>query len=729
MKYSVLLGSGILGLGSAFACAASAPLDYPETKKIDVVDVYHGVEVPDPYRWLEADVRESEEVAAWVEAQNEVTFGVLRQIPYRDAIRERLMEKLDYERYGSPFINAGRYYFTKNDGLQNHSVLYTTGESLDGEARVVIDPNTFSEDGTTALAGTFFSPDGRYMAYFVQEGGSDWRTGFVRDLETGKDLDDRLEWIKFSGASWKRDGSGFFYSRYPEPGEGEAFTGRNTNHMVYFHRIGTDQSEDVLVYENRDQPEYNFYSSATEDGRYLVIGVSKATSKNMILYKDLSEPLGYPVTLIGDFENDHSFVGNDGPIFYFVTNYEAPNGRLVAVDIRDPSKKNWETVIPETESVLTGVNFVGNQFVASYLEDASTRVRMYRPDGSFVRSVELPGIGTASGFGGERTDTTTFYSFSSYATPPSIYAYDLITGESTLFKRAGVDFNPDDYVVEQKFYTSKDGTRVPMFITRPKALRLDGQNPVLLYGYGGFDVSLTPSFSTTRAAWLEMGGVYVVANLRGGGEYGQGLVQGRHEAAEAERVRRFHRGGGVPDRQPIHLAGEAGDPGWIQRRAAGRGGDDAATGTLRGGLAGGGGAGHAAIPSVHDRPGVVQRLRAVREPGRVHGPVRVLAPAQYGAGHRVSGDAHHDCGLRRPRRSGPLVQVRRGVAGRPRPAKRKPGADPHRDRGWAWGGQADQQGDRGVRGCLLVRCAVPEHGPSREVPTPLIVRSVRPVRV
>lgn len=521
MKYSVLLGSGILGLGLAFACAASAPLDYPETKKIDVVDVYHGVEVPDPYRWLEADVRESEEVAAWVEAQNEVTFGVLRQIPYRDAIRERLMEKLDYERYGSPFINAGRYYFTKNDGLQNHSVLYTTGESLDGEARVVIDPNTFSEDGTTALAGTFFSPDGRYMAYFVQEGGSDWRTGFVRDLETGKDLDDRLEWIKFSGASWKRDGSGFFYSRYPEPGEGEAFTGRNTNHMVYFHRIGTDQSEDVLVYENRDQPEYNFYSSATEDGRYLVIGVSKATSKNMILYKDLSEPLGYPVTLIGDFENDHSFVGNDGPIFYFVTNYEAPNGRLVAVDIRDPSKKNWETVIPETESVLTGVNFVGNQFVASYLEDASTRVRMYRPDGSFVRSVELPGIGTASGFGGERTDTTTFYSFSSYATPPSIYAYDLITGESALFKRAGVDFNPDDYVVEQKFYTSKDGTRVPMFITRPKALRLDGQNPVLLYGYGGFDVSLTPSFSTTRAAWLEMGGVYVVANLRGGGEYGQ----------------------------------------------------------------------------------------------------------------------------------------------------------------------------------------------------------------
>lgn len=521
MKYSVLLGSGILGLGSAFACAASAPLDYPETKKGDVVDVYHGVEVPDPYRWLEADVRESEEVAAWVEAQNEVTFGVLEQIPYRDAIRERLMEKLDYERYGSPFINAGRYYFTKNDGLQNHSVLYTTGESLDGEARVVIDPNTFSEDGTTALAGTFFSPDGRYMAYFVQEGGSDWRTGFVRDLETGKDLDDRLEWIKFSGASWKRDGSGFFYSRYPEPGEGEAFTGRNTNHMVYFHRIGTDQSEDVLVYENRDQPEYNFYSSATEDGRYLVIGVSKATSKNMILYKDLGEPLGYPVTLIGDFENDHSFVGNDGPIFYFVTNYEAPNGQLVAVDIRDPSRSNWETVIPETESVLTGVNFVGNQFVASYLEDASTRVRMYRPDGSFVRSVELPGIGTASGFGGERIDTTTFYSFSSYATPPSIYAYDLITGESTLFKRAGVDFNPDDYVVEQKFYTSKDGTRVPMFITRPKALRLDGQNPVLLYGYGGFDVSLTPSFSTTRAAWLEMGGVYVVANLRGGGEYGQ----------------------------------------------------------------------------------------------------------------------------------------------------------------------------------------------------------------
>ncbi len=506
----------------AFASAASTqPIEYPETRKGDVVDVYHGVEVPDPYRWLEADVRESEEVEAWVAAQNRVTNGVLEQIPYRDAIRARLMEKLDYERYGSPFIASGRYYYTKNTGLQNHSVLFTTGESLTGEPRVVIDPNTFSPDGTTALAGTFFSPDGRYMAYYRQEGGSDWRTAYIRDLHTGEDLSDRLEWIKFSGASWKRDSSGFFYSRYPEPEQGAAFTGKNTNHAIYFHRLGTPQSDDILVYENRSEPEHNHYAYASEDGRYLIIYVSRATSRNMLLYKDLSEPLGYPVTLVGDFENDHSFIGNDGPIFYLLTNYEAPNQRVVAVDIRQPAKENWRTLIPESESVLEEVSFVGNQFIASYLQDASTRVRMYRTDGTIVREVDLPGIGTASGFGGERTDTTTFYSFSSYATPPSIYAYDLITGASTLFKRAGVDFNPDDYVVEQKFFTSKDGTRVPMFITHRKDITLDGTNPTLLYGYGGFNISLTPSFSTTRAAWLEMGGIYAVANLRGGGEYGE----------------------------------------------------------------------------------------------------------------------------------------------------------------------------------------------------------------
>ncbi len=519
MKRKSVFAAAAIGL--ACSCVWAAPIEYPQTRQSDTVDTYFGVEVPDPYRWLEADVRESEEVAQWVEAQNQLTFSILEGIPYREAIRKRLMEKLDYERYGSPFIAAGQYYYSKNDGLQNHSVLYTTGDSLSGEPRVVIDPNTFSEDGTTALAGTFFSPDGRYMAYYRQEGGSDWRTAYIRDLRTGEDLGDRLEWIKFSGASWMRDSSGFFYSRYPEPEQGAAFTGKNTNHAIYFHRIGTPQSDDILVYENRSEPEHNHYAYASEDGRYLIIYVSRATSRNMLLYKDLAQPLGYPVTLIGDFENDHSFVGNDGPVFYLLTNYNAPNQRLVAVDIREPKKENWKTVIPEGESVLQGVSFVGNQFVASYLEDASTRLRMHRTDGSLVREVDLPGIGTASGFGGERTDTTTFYSFSSYATPPSIYSFDMISGESELFRRAGVDFDADEYVVKQEFFVSKDGTRVPMFITHHKDLEFDGSNPTLLYGYGGFDVSLTPSFSATRAAWLEMGGVYAVANLRGGGEYGQ----------------------------------------------------------------------------------------------------------------------------------------------------------------------------------------------------------------
>lgn len=514
----VLFGLTICALAIS---VSSAPLQYPQTRTDDVVDVYHGVEVPDPYRWLEADVRESEEVAAWVDQQNRLTFGILEQIPYREAIRNRLTEKLDYVRYSSPFIAAGKYYYYRNDGLQNHSVLYTTGDSLEGEARIVIDPNTLSEDGTTALASVQFSPDGRYMAYLIQEGGSDWRSAFVRDLQTGKDLPTRLDWIKFSGATWKRDSSGFFYSRYPQPEAGTAFTGKNTNHAIYFHRIGTDQSDDILVYENRDQPEHNHYAYATEDGRYLIIYVSRATSRNMLLYKDLAEPLAYPVTLIGDFDNDHSFVGNDGPIFYLETNHQAPNGRIVAVDIRAPEKSNWRTVIPEAESVLQSVGMVGNQFVARYLEDATTRVRLYRPDGRLTREVALPGIGTASGFSGERTDTNTFYTFSSYATPPSIYSYDLITGDSELFRRAGVDFDPDRYVVHQVFYNSKDGTRVPMFITHRKDIALDGTNPTLLYGYGGFNISLTPSFSATRAAWLEMGGIYAVANLRGGGEYGQ----------------------------------------------------------------------------------------------------------------------------------------------------------------------------------------------------------------
>ncbi len=521
--------SAVVALGLAagpLARTEESHLKYPETRRMNHVDVYHGTEVADPYRWLEEDVRQSKAVEAWVEAENKVTFAYLESIPEREPIRKRLTQLWDYEKYASPQKAGGRYYYLKNDGLQNQSVLYVM-ESLDEEPRVLIDPNQWSADGTVALTGVWFSDDGRYAAYGVAEAGSDWENWRVMEIESRKVLDETLKWIKFSAASWTEDGKGFFYGRFDEPQEGAAFQSLNLNQQVYYHRAGTPQSEDVLVYRRPDHPDWLFFSEVSDDGRYLVIMIAKGTDdKYRVVYKDLQEPYGMAVDLITDFDNEYTFVGSDGPRFFFKTDLEAPRKRLIAIDVRRPEREQWREIIPESEETLVEVSNIANMFVATYLKDARTQVKIYAMDGEFVREVEFETIATASGFTGRRGDTETFYELTGFAMPTSIYRYDMIRGESTLLRRPKLAFDPDDYETKQIFYRSKDGTRVPMFLVYKKGLEPSGDNPTLLYGYGGFNIPLTPIFYTSRLAWMEMGGLLAVANLRGGGEYGEEWHQG-----------------------------------------------------------------------------------------------------------------------------------------------------------------------------------------------------------
>ncbi len=496
-------------------------LVYPTTKTVDQIDDFHGTKVEDSYRWLEDDVRTSKEVEAWVDAQNKVTFDFLNSIPQRAGIQKRMTELWNFEKIGAPFKRGGRYYFSHNDGLQNQNVLFRQ-DTLDSDSRVLLDPNSWSEDGTVALSGSAFSDDGRYVAYGVQDAGSDWNTWKIMEIESGKILDDELKWVKFSGADWTPDSRGFFYARYPQPDEGAAFQSLNTNMKVYYHRVGSTQSSDVLVYERHDHPDWGFQLNVSDDGHYLIITVWVGTDdRYRIVVKDLTEPYGLPYELIDNFDHEYSFIDNDDHILYFKTNVDAPLRRVIAIDLKKPARENWEEIIPQTENALDSVGIVGNMFVCDYLKDAKTQVRLHAMDGSFVREVEFPGIGTAAGFDGRRKDTDTFYSFSSFALPPTTYRYNMITGSSELFRKADAKFNPDDYKTSQVFYDSKDGTKVPMFLCHKKSLKLDGSNPTLLYGYGGFNISITPNFSVSRLTWMEMGGVLAVANLRGGGEYGE----------------------------------------------------------------------------------------------------------------------------------------------------------------------------------------------------------------
>src|SRR5262245_1000961 len=500
---------------------------YPPAKKVDQIDDYHGVKVADPYRWLEDP--DSADSRAWIEAQNKLTFGFLNQIPERAKIKERLTKLWNYEKYTPPFKEGGRYFYFKNDGLQNQNVLYTL-KSLDGEPRVLLDPNKLSADGTVALSGYAVTEDGKYLAYGLSTSGSDWQEWKVREIETGNDLSDQINWVKFSGASWTKDGKGLFYSRYDEPNEKTKLEDANYYQKLFYHRVGSPQSEDVLVYERKDQKEWGFDGHVTEDGRYLIVSVWQGTDpRNRIFYKDLQvgaasgseQAENKVVELINELEAAYNFIGNDGPVFWFRTDLNAPRGRVIAIDTRKPDRANWKELAPQAPETLESVSLVGDHFIASYLKDARALIKLFDLNGKFVREVELPGIGTATGFDGKRKDSETFYAFTSFTAPTTIYRYDVKTGKSEVYRQPKVDFNPGDYETKQVFYNGKDGTRVPMFITSKKGLKLDGQNPTLLYGYGGFSVSLTPAFSISNLVWMEMGGIYAQPNLRGGAEYGE----------------------------------------------------------------------------------------------------------------------------------------------------------------------------------------------------------------
>ena len=515
--------AGVLLTGIIRAPAQAQTFQYPTARKSDVVDDYHGTKVADPYRWLEDP--DSPESRAWIEAENRLTNAYLADIPARGTIRDRLTKLWNYPKFGAPFRKAGRYFFFKNDGLQNQSVLYKQA-SLSANPETLLDPNLLSEDGTVALSTLAVSDDGRLLAYGTAASGSDWEEFRVRDVATGQDRPDHLKWIKFSGASWTKDGAGFFYSRYPEPTD-KALTDVNRFQKLYYHRLGTDEAQDVLVYERPDQPDWGMNAEVTDDGRYAVLNVWLGTDRrNRVYYLDLKSAKrpavkGEVVRLLDDFDASYAFVGNDGPVFYFLTDLDAPRKRVIAIDTRHPERARWRELIPQGPDVLESVQIIHDTFVANYMHDAASRLRLLGLDGRLLKDLELPTLGSIGSITGERKDDEMFYAFTSFLYPTTIFRYDFRSGATSVFKAPTIDFDPSGYETKQVFYTSKDGTRVPMFITHKKGLALDGSNPTLLYGYGGFDISLTPSFSVANLVWLEMGGVYAVPNLRGGGEYGE----------------------------------------------------------------------------------------------------------------------------------------------------------------------------------------------------------------
>ena len=495
------------------------PFTYPDFPRQNVVDQIQGVPVPDPYRWLEDD--HSPQTEAWVTAQNELTFKYLARIPARPRIFDRMTELWNYEKYSIPFGWGGRYFFTRNDGLQNQAVLYWL-DRLDSEPRLLLDPNILSADGTIALTSVAISKDGRRVAYGLSGAGSDWVEMHVRQVDTGEDLPDLVQWVKFSGASWAVDGKGFFYSRYDAPVEGSDFKSQNYYHKLYFHKLGEPQSTDRLVYQRPDHKEWLFNGEVSDDGRYLVITVSQGTQvENAIFYQDLSIPESPVIELLSAIDAEYLFLGNDGTRFYFRTDLDAPLGRVITIDHSHPARPAWQELIPQSLDALDFANLTGDQFFVGYLHAAHSLVKVFSLAGELLRQVELPGIGSAGGFSGSRQVLDAFYLYTSFTDPGTIYHYNLETGQSTVFRQPAVGFSPQDYVTDQVFYPSKDGTAIPMFLVHKKGMPRDGKNPTILYGYGGFNISVTPVFSVPWLVWMEMGGLVAVANLRGGGEYGK----------------------------------------------------------------------------------------------------------------------------------------------------------------------------------------------------------------
>ncbi|MDT0294079.1 prolyl oligopeptidase family protein [Mesonia ostreae] len=493
-------------------------LNYPKTNKVDTIDTYFGEEVKDPYRWLEDD--RSVETEAWVQAENKITFNYLKQIPYRDALKKRLSKLWNYEKVGAPYKEGDYTYFSKNDGLQNQYVIYRykTGEEP-STAEVFLDPNKFSEDGTTSLGGMSFSDDGKILSYAISEGGSDWRKILVMNTETKEIVEDTLIDVKFSGMSWKAN-EGFYYSSYDKP-KGSELSAKTDQHKLYYHKLGTSQKEDKLIFGGTQAQKHRYVGgSVTEDNKYLIIRASTSTSGNKLFLKDLSKPNSELKTIIGNTNTDTYVIENKGSKLFLVTNKDAPNKKIVTVDAANPKPENWKDFISETKNVLSP-STGGGYFFAEYMVDAVSEVKQYDDQGKMIRKVELPGLGSVAGFGTKKEEKELYYSFTNYTTPGSIYKYDIKEGTSEVYRKPEIDFKSEDYESKQVFYTSKDGTKIPMIITHKKGVKLNGKNPTILYGYGGFNISLTPSFSISNAVWMEQGGIYAVANLRGGGEYGK----------------------------------------------------------------------------------------------------------------------------------------------------------------------------------------------------------------
>jgi prolyl oligopeptidase len=491
-------------------------IKYPVTKKVDTVDNYFGTKVPDPYRWLEND--KSEETAAWVKEENAVTYDYLGKIPFRDKIKERLTKMWNFPKYGIPFKQGKHYFFYKNDGMQNQSVLYIQ-DGLEGTPRVFLDPNKLSADGTISLSELSVSNDGKYLGYMTSKGGSDWNEAYLMDVESGKLLSDHIMWIKESGFGWQ--GDGFYYSRFEEPAPGKELSGMNKNHKVYFHKIGTLQSADKLVYEDKTHPDRNFYAMTTEDENFLILSETETTSGNGLYYKDLKKGDKDFKQLAKGFDFDYNVIDDVDGKFIILTNDNAPTYKLVLMDPAMPARENWKTIIPEKPEVLQSVSYLGGKLIAEYIKDAYSKAYIYTLEGKLEGEVQFPGIGTGGGFSGKKDDNTAFYSFTSFTFPSTIYKFDIKENKSTVYHKPEIDFKADDFETKQVFYTSKDGTKIPMFLIYKKGLVLNGQNPTLLYGYGGFNISLTPNFSISRLIFLENGGVYAMANIRGGGEYGE----------------------------------------------------------------------------------------------------------------------------------------------------------------------------------------------------------------
>ena len=511
----------------------SQQYSYPTARRSDHIDIYHGVSVPDPYRWLEDP--DSPESQAWIQAQNEVSGKYLQELPQRQKLIEKLSQRWDYPRYSAPFKEGERYFFFKNDGLQSQAVLYVQAD-LDTEPRVLLDPNTLSEDGTVALSSLGVSDNGKLLGYGLSGAGSDWVEIYVRDIQSGQDLNDELKWVKFSGLSWTKDNRGFFYSRFPEPDEKGALQAANRNHQIYYHVVGTSQNEDTLIYDRPEEADWLMNAHVTQDGRMAVISIHRSGPQNRLYLMDLGDPqnpnLQAPIVkLIDEFTDEYNLVEYENDTLYLETNRDAPRGQVVAINLKNPASENWKTVIAQTEDTLNSVSLVGEEFIANYKHNAASQVVFYGKDGQKIKELELPGLASVSGPSGKRHETELFYVLNSYLLPPTIFRYDMRSGQSSVFRESEVDFDASPYETKQIWFESRDGTRVPMFITCRRDLDLNGNNPTLLYGYGGFNVSLTPGFSVSNTVWLEAGGVLAIPNLRGGGEFGKEW----HDAGTKER--------------------------------------------------------------------------------------------------------------------------------------------------------------------------------------------------